>query len=236
MYNAAFDSKSHQAIRHLGTESSYYPNPKNAGSWREIRLSGLKTELATHNFDISFIDLEPKLLDYIDVLVISGRSNRILFTEEELRTVKLLCSRGVGLFLMANHSGFIEPQNQIAQCLFPHIVFHEKPIPEARQQHYLNHSHPISHNCQQGISVRTSCTMSVTDNSDTKVLISNEDSDIGVFSVAIENVMDVPKRSVVIASAGHIASLDDSHRDMFNEASNKVWTLNAIRWLAGILE
>jgi len=233
MDKIVFDSKSHQAIRHLGTEAHFYQRSQNAGTWRDRRLIGLKKALTIHEFDMSFIDLESDTLDDVDVLVISGRSNIISFTDPELKTIESFYNRGGGLFLMANHKGFVEPQNQIAQNLRLPVTFHEKTVREDRQQLVLNSSHPISQNCQQGLNIRTSCTLTVKNSPETIVLVSNENSNIGVFAAAIERPVRPSKRAVVITSAGHISSLDDKRRDLFMEASNKTWTINAIKWLAG---
>jgi hypothetical protein len=63
------------------------------------------------------------------------------------------------------------------------------------------------------------------------VIAKNEYQDIGDFAVAIEQTETIPSRAVVMTSAGRVSSCDDSGRDLYAEASNETWTVNAIKWL-----
>lgn len=235
MVKVFLDSKSHQAIRNQGTEAIYYRNPPNAGSWRGRRLTGLQAGLTSRGYAMAFIDLSETRIDDAGVLMITGRSQIIPFSNAELAGITTFFKRGGGLFLMANHSGFVEPQNQVAKALNLPVTFHEKTVQGEKQQLSLYTSHPISKDCELGLQIRTSCSMTLGECSSSTVLARNEDPDIGDFAVAIERAGDISGRTVVITSGGHISSCDDSFTDLFEAASNATWTLNAIEWLAGRL-
>ena len=233
MVKVAFDSKSHQVIRHQGTEPENYSEPSRGGAWRGQRLVGLASALTARGYTMDPTDLEAASLREAGVLVISGRRKSIPFSDGELAAITDFFTRGGGLFLMANHKGFVEPQNQVARTLDLPIIFHEEWVRTPRI--VLVPSHPISQNCPHGLQIRTSCSMTLGRGSSVTVLGRSEEPNVRDFAAAIEPPGAIAGKAVVMTSGGHISSLDDSRTDLFAGASNETWTLNAIEWLAGRL-
>ena len=227
------DSMCHQALRHLGTESAHYPNPARAGAWQDIRLSGFIDLLNENSYDFSFIDIRRDQLDDADVLVIAGRSNLLSYSQDELDNVRTYYEQHGSIFLMSNHMGFVAPQNQISSELNLPITFNETTVYEENQKLILNTSHPISSNCYGGLHIRTSCKMSIAHDLNIQILVRNEDQSIGVFATAYQDQLIPSKRVISITSAGHISSHDDCGRNLLSEATNGIWTLNALNWLTG---
>ena len=235
MPSVVMDSICHQAIRHLGTEADCYPNPSRVGYWRGARLNGFIGLLSESSYDFSFINLSQDQLETIDVLIIAGRSNLLPFTQTELDNISTFYEQKGSIFIMANHQGLVAPQNQICSQLNLPIAFNERTILENNQSLILNLSHPISKDCDQGLRIRTSCTMTITSNFSGDILVHNRDQDIGVFACGHQDQHEPLKRVICITSAGHISSRDDSGRDLLSEASNRTWTINAIDWLSNNL-
>jgi hypothetical protein len=227
-----FDSKSHQAIRHQGTEPQLYEGAPPYEEWRGRRLSGLHDALATRGYAVAIDGLNDTTLKDVDVLVISGRREVVPFSEIELAAIVAFHNRGGGLLLMGNHKHFVAPQNQVARALDLPVTLNDDWVREAEQRLVLTPGHPISRDCAQGLRIRTSCTLNVREDASATVLVRNEDPEIDVFAVAIERAAAAQGRVVVMTSGGHIASLDDSLTDLFGSAANATWTLNVIQWLA----
>lgn len=233
MVHVMLDSKCHQAIRHQGTEEEHYPfSASSAGIWRGRRLTGFLDALAMRGHSLAISGCESEALAEASILVIAGRIQAVPFSERELATISAFCSGGGSLLLMANHAGLVAPQNQIADALNLPARFHETAVAPEKQRLVLHAEHPISAGCGLGLRIRTSCTMTLTDCAAATVLATNEDSTIGAFAATLEPDGDTRRRTVVMTSAGHIASDDDSNADLWGAASNAAWMLNIIDWLA----
>jgi len=186
---------------------------------------------------MEFTDLEVDGLDATGVLVIAGRSERVPFSKVEMAAISTFCHSGGSLLLMANHKHLVAPQNQVAEVLALPIEFHEKTFLQEKQRLTLCASHPISRDCGSGLQIRTSCSMTLKACSSATVLAKNEDPDIGDFAVALEDEGGRRWRTVVMTSAGHLSSCDDSGTDLWAAASNATWMLNTVEWLAyGVAE
>ena len=225
MAKVVMDSKGHQAIRHLGTESNHYPNPR-AGDWKGIRLTGLEDALRSLGHSFEIVDIETHSLDDVGVLIIGDRNDRVPF-DNEINIIINYSKNGGGILIMSNHPpGFVTPQNKVAEKLKLPISFigQEWPCTSFRLL-----PHEISDGCQF-ICIRTGCVISVDNSPLVSVIAEHTSSDIGALAVAIEAGND-NSRIVAIGSAGHIASYDDKKTDMFSQASNKKWTQNIISWL-----
>jgi len=233
MIHVILDSKCHQAIRHQGTEEEHYQVPSSyAGRWRERRLTGLKDALAMRGYALEISDFNLDGLAEAAILVIAGRVQKVPFSNAETETIAAFCNNGGSLLLMANHKGLVAPQNQIVEVLKLPIRFNETAVLLEKQQLILHAEHPISKNCKLGLHIRTSCTMTLEDCPSATVLAKNEDLSIGPFAVALEHEGQIRRRTVIMTSAGHISSDDDSNTDLWAAASNAKWTLNIIDWLA----
>ena len=133
---------------------------------------------------------------------------------------------------MANHAGFVEPQNQIARALEIPVVFNEKTIEGLQPNLNLDCSHPIMQGVDGVLRFRTSCTMSIGEGSMIP-LVRDQRPKVGVIAAATNSGDASEGRVVVITSAGHIASCDDSGANLYGDGSNAMWTLNIVEWLAG---
>lgn len=230
------DSICHQAIRHQGTESAHYPNSTHAGDCQDISLSGFIRLLEENDYNFSFVDISQDQLADADLLIIASRSNRLMYSQDELDNISSYYDQNGSIFLMANHRGLVAPQNQVCSELnFPN-VFNEQTILNDEQNLIINESHPISRNCDQGLQIRTSCTMNFPVNPNSEILVRNQDQSIGIFACAHQDENDQSKRIVFITSSGHISSQDDSGSNLLSQASNRTWTLNALNWLTDNLE
>lgn len=233
MTRIILDAKSHQAIRHLGTEDRYYSDPPSkTGKWRGIRLKGFEDALAARGYSMEITGPDPHMLNQAAVLMIAGRADELPFTDPEIEHIAAFWNRGGSLFLMANHKGLVAPQNRIASALRLPVTFNEVTVLSDSQRFDINHTHPTSKGVDNGIFVRTSCTMSLEKGPSVSVLAENRNPDIGALAAALAWEGDIRQRAVVMTSAGHIASCDDSNADLWSSASNAVWTLNILDWLA----
>ncbi|MFB3892385.1 MAG: hypothetical protein ACE15C_10235 [Phycisphaerae bacterium] len=235
MVRIVLDSKCHQAIRHQGSEGEYYrgrPAKTGPGAWRGRRLTGFQDALAERGYGFAISDLSAAMRPEEAILVIAGRAQEAPFTGAEMERIAAFCNHGGSLLLMANHARLVAPQNQIAELLALPVRFHEITVPQDKQRLILDAGHAISKGCPSGLRIRTSCTMTLEDCPSAAVLARNEDPEIGVFAVAMESEDKGRGRTVAMPSAGHIASDDDTHADLWPAASNATWTLNIIEWLA----
>jgi hypothetical protein len=73
-------------------------------------------------------------------------------------------------------------------------------------------------------------------NSNSEILVRNQDQNIGIFASAHQDENVKSRRIVFITSSGHISSHDDAGSNLLSQASNRTWTLNAINWLTGNIE
>ena len=231
MKTIAIDSQSHQALRHSGNDRISYPNASRAGQWQDVRLTGLHEDLEKRKYNLILTDISNATLADVSALIISGRSNKLLFTEDELNAIDTFNKAGGGIFLMGNHKGFVEPQNQIVRKLNIPITFHETWINTLQPRVLTDSNHPIIQGCNNGLNLRTSCTMTLDSNSGIQLVI-DENPAIGVIMAAIESPESTKGRIVVSTSAGHIASRDDSGADIYSSINNARITLNTIEWLA----
>ncbi len=233
MTRILLDSKSHQAIRHLGTEDRFYSDtPSKTGKWRGIRLKGMEDALAARGLAMEIDNPDSPLLAQSAILMIAGRADELPFSGSEIERMAAFWKRGGSLLLMANHRGLVAPQNMIAAALRLPVTFNETTVLSDNQRFAINHAHPVSAGVESGISVRTSCTMSLEQDPSISVLVRNIDPDIGAFAAALAWDGDIRQRAVVMTSSGHIASCDDSNADLWSSASNAAWTLNILDWLA----
>ena len=231
MFRVLLDSKSHQALRHLGTETIQYGERPGAGSWKGQRLTGFQSALLSRGYVLEINEVNSNALNGAAVLIIGGRAEIVSFSAEELAAISVFCQGGGGLLLMSNHDYFAAAQNKVAEEMNLPIRFHDAWVPREKQRLILNAEHQISADCKLGLDIRTSCTMTLMNCPEATVLANNEDLDIGVFAVALEYEGENCHRIVAMTSAGHIASDDDSHTDLWAAADNSTWTLNIIDWL-----
>ena len=203
MRRVLVDSKSHQAVRHLGTEATHYPGDSNAGAWQGKRLTGLAADLAAQELELVFDDLTNQTLAEASVLIVSGRSDHMPFTENELSEIKAFCKRGHGLFLMANHCGFVHPQNQLADVLGLPIRFRDITKKDLRPQIVANPVHETSLGCTEGLRFRISCALSIGEGFVETVV--DENAEAGCIAAASSEQWTSMGRVMVSISAGHIA-------------------------------
>ena len=230
MIHVLVDSKSHQAIRHLGSESKHYPDVANAGHWRGRRLTGFEADLRDRGMDLVLDDLSDDSLTDATVVMITGRSNRIPFSDAELEALSVYHQQGGAIFLMANHAGFVMPQNQVATVLGLGVEFQEVTRTDRRPRLVERPMHETSRGCPEGLRIRTSCQMTV--GRDFVTTVEDEDGAIGSLAAAGDGAAS-GGRVMVATSGGHIASIDDSETDMYSSANNAKWTMNIIEWLQG---
>lgn len=223
------DSKSHQAVRHCGTESKYYLSIHNVGKWKDIRLSGLVADLRNADYFLKISEPNQKVLQEACVFVVSGRSNAIPYLDEELSAILDYYKHGGSIFLMANHGGFEAPQNQIAIALSLPVEFHQDTVTLIKPR-IVYPDHPTSSSCTDGLKFRTMCTMSVTSDSCLPVVINDEGN--SVIATVVENLHSQEGRAFITTSAGHISSMDDSGADLYGAKCNSTWTMNIIHWLS----
>ncbi|MDP6776224.1 MAG: hypothetical protein QGI83_05625 [Candidatus Latescibacteria bacterium] len=227
MSRVLVDARSHQAIRHLGTESIHY-SEDDAAKWRGRRLKGLDAGLRDRNIELVFGDPSEAELAAASVLMLTGRSDSLPHTAAELQAVLGHHERGGPVFLMANHAGFVAPQRQIAEALGLAVQFEMVTRTDRRPRFVEAPFHETSHGCGEGLRIRTSCGMTVGDGF--VVTVDDEDETIGSLAAARDRHGSTG-RVMVTASGGHIASLDDSKTDLYASASNARWTMNIIAWL-----
>lgn len=227
MATIAVDSKSHQAVREQGTEAELYGRSPRAGEWRDVRLTGLRDGLHDADHTLEIVDIEADDLSAVGVLIIAGRCNAVMFSDSELERIKRYSENGGAIMLMANHPpGFVSPQNQVSDALDLPITFE---MAEGHSGRYNMLRHEITNDCED-IQIRRFCRISTESNA--SVIIEHADPSIGPLAIAIEANAS-RGRIVVIGSAGHIASVDDSKSDLFGTASNSKVTINSIEWLLG---
>ncbi len=227
MAGIAMDLKSHQAIREEGAEATYYPRAPRAGEWKGRRLSGLRSDLSSLGDSLDIVNLETGNWADASVLIIAGRNDCVSFTEAELARIADFSRNGGGVLLMANHPpDFVEPQNRVCEMLHLPVTFHMTHGNSTRCQVL---PHDISKNCDT-IHIRRCCRMTISRNPLVVPLTEQSDQSGGHIAAAID-AGDDHGRVVAVASAGHIASRDDSGADLYASASNATWTVNAISWL-----
>ena len=230
MPKVAMDSKCHQAIGEDGSEATHYPRADDAGKWQGKRLTGLRQDLESSGDTLDIVDLQNEGWADSSVLIIAGRHDCVSFTGAELERIAGFSQSGGGVLLMANHpTQFVKPQNQVCERLRLPVVFDMIQGSRARCQVL---PHQISENCDS-IWVRTCCRMSVSLEPLVAPLASHSEESIGHIAAAID-ADGHHGRVVVTASAGHIASLDDSEADLYATMSNGMWTLNIVSWLQRI--
>jgi hypothetical protein len=223
------DSKSHQAIRHNGTEASYYAQARRGGQFKGDRLAGFATDLRNAGFPLILTEpTEMKLRD-ARVFIVGGRSDRIPFTDGELLAISHYYDRGGSIFLMANHRGFIAPQNQIASALSIPVKFHDDSV-MAKRPTIIGVDHCTSAGCSEGLQFRTGCAMSVLSELCVPMVV-DEGRGNGIVAALVENDRCQGGRVFMTTSAGHISSLDDSRVNLYGTKSNATWTMNIVRWL-----
>ncbi|MFC1815133.1 hypothetical protein ACFL0M_04150 [Thermodesulfobacteriota bacterium] len=229
MLRIVMDSKCHQTIRDAGVEVTHYgPNASRAGEFQGKRLIGLRDALHALNYKFDLVDLEDR--DWIDaaVLIIAGRANPVSFTNTKLNKISEFSKGGDGLLLMGNHpNAFVTPQNQVSQRLNLPVTFQ---MAEGNSPGYNLLPHEISKGCES-IYIRRFCRLAIENDPIASVIAKHGPTSLGDFAAAIEPGVG-HSRLVVVGSAGHIASLDDSDNDLFSVASNAKWTLNMIVWLS----
>ena len=233
------DSKCHQGIRHLGAESVYYGGPPEETSWQGKRLVGLQSALESKGFVFEVADITASNLSTCKILVIASRSDAVMFSDGEVEAIGNFVRHGGSLLLMANHSGFVAPQNQLTNRLGLPITFNPTTVIAERQKIVLSAGHPMSTNCDLGLQIRISCTMSLTPSPHATVIARYTDPTLGAFAVAVDRPQhgeQARSRTVAMPTSGHIASLDDSDADLWGSANNATWMLNIFEWLAYRME
>lgn len=220
------DDRSHQAIRHLGTESMHYPGAPDAGKWQGQRLAGLEADLAARQMGLVFGELSEPTLGTASVAMLTGRSDYIPHTETELEALSAFHQRGGAVFLMASHAGLVLPQKQVAMALGLGVDFHEVTRLN-RCPEFADPQHETLRGCSE-LRIRTSCEM--TTGADLTVTVADQNEAVGALAAA-SDPSGPAGRIMVTTSGGHIASLDDSMADMYSSSSNSTWTMNTIEWL-----
>ena len=229
------DSKCHQGIRHMGSERVHYGTPPEETSWQGERLAGLQSALESKGYRFEVADIGASNLSTIKILVIASRSDELMFSSEEVKAISGFVHSGGSLLLMASHSGFVAPQNQLTRALGLPVDFNQTTIRSDQQKIELSAGHFLSTNCDLGIQIRISCAMGLTPTPHATVIAKYVDPMLGVFAVAVDRPQQGPQarsRTVIMPSSGHIASLDDSNADLWSSADNAMWTLNIFDWLA----
>lgn len=233
------DSKCHQGIRHMGTELLHYGGQQDEMSWRGRRLAGLQSALESKGDVFEVADVSASNLSTCRILVIASRSDELMYSNEEVKAISNFVHSGGSLLLMANHSGFVNPQNQLANALGLPVVFNQTTVSSDQQKIDLSAGHLMSTDCDLGLQIRISCTMALTPSPHATVIARYTDPTRGVFAVAVDRPRQGPQarsRTVIMPSSGHIASLDDSNADLWCSANNATWMLNILDWLAYRME
>ena len=236
--NVLLDSKCHQGAQHLGTN---WPGEcplcghKGESPWKGKRLAGLQSALESKGYAFEVADITASSLSTCTILVVAGRGDQMAFSIEEVQAIRDFVQRGGSLLLTANHKGLVAPQNQLAKALGLPVTFNQTTVRPDQQKIDLSAGHPVSTNCNLGLKIRTSCTMTLTPSPHATVIASYSDSSLGVFAVAVDRPQEAQQarsRMVIMPSSGHIASLDDSRADLWGSANNATWMLNIFDWLA----
>lgn len=226
MVRIVLDARSHQAIRHAGTEvEAYGLPPEKAGRWRGRRLNGLfaTVEALGHTLDLGLPTAAS--LQGAGALVIASRSQVAMFTQVEIDAVVDFVAKGGGLLLMANHRLFVAPQQQLVTALKLPLRLEDMSItgsPEIRLR-----AHPLIDGCSQ-LGVRNSSF--IVPNLSADVLATFVDERLA-FAVACDRETGRRGRVVVTADSGFMASADDKERPMFETGDNARFIDNVIRWL-----
>lgn len=225
MPSVVMDALSHQAIRALGTEESAYGNaPERAGRWRGKRLLGLEAMLAEHDRTLSFARPNADALMAADVLIVASRSELHTFAAEELAAIDDFLDRGGGLLLMANHRGFIAPQQQLAAALALPFTYNDVSI--AGFPTIVTSNDKLAHGVER-ISVRNTASLRVLSGARTIAWFAGDPDH--VFAAASTRG---PGRIVATGDSGFMASSDDTGRNLFAESGNAQFLANVIDWLA----
>ena len=232
------DSKCYQGIQHLGTNwpgSCPLCGHKGESPWKGKRLAGLQSALESKGYAFEVADITAGNLSTCTILVVAGRWDQVTFSIEEVQAIRDFVRRGGSLLLTANHEGLVAPQNQLTEALGLPVTFNQTTVMPDQQKIDLSAGHPVSANCNLGLKIRSSCTMTLTPSPHATVIASYSDSTLGVFAVAVDRPQQVQQarsRTVLMPSSGHIASLDDSMTDLWGSANNATWMLNVFDWLA----
>jgi hypothetical protein len=223
MARIVMDALSHQAIRHLGTETAYYGVPAaQAGRWQGVRLSGMLSVLDRMGHGLEFAHPSEAELDGAAVLLIASRSEAQPFDGAGIAAVAALVRRGGGLWLMANHRRFVKPQQQIAAALEIDVELNDVSISNYPAVVLL--PHPISDGCGR-VHIRNASTLTVGPRARM----------VGYFATDPRHGFAAAARSggrvLVTSDSGFIASRDDAGETMFETGGNARFFENAIGWL-----
>lgn len=224
MSSVVMDALSHQAIRELGSESSAYGiAPDQAGRWRGSRLAGLTAMLAARGSALSYGEPRPATLAQAGALIVASRSQLHPFLDEDMATIKAFVAAGGGLLLMANHRGFIRPQQQLAAALALPLAFNDISI--ANFPPIVAGAHPLTAGTQS-LRVRNTASLQPLEQAERLAWFTGDPRH--VFALACRCGKG---RVVVTGDSGFIASKDDTGLDLLAAGDNSRFVANVLDWL-----
>lgn len=227
MARIVLDRLSHQAIRHLGSEvEDYDRSADQSGRYKGARLAGLFELVAAMGHHIDIVLPEAPHLANAAVLIIAGRSHLRPFNDSEKFAIADLRARGGSLLLMADHSGFIAAQHDLATALALPVSFHDAIPPENPELQLVPHD--LTQLCGR-LQIRDAARLHTTP--DATIVAHVASAPAEAFAVAIEGCSFGQGRVLATGDSDFIASSDDAGEPMFEAASNARFIENAIRWL-----
>lgn len=227
MTQVVLDALSHQAIRHTGSEQQAYGTPPDkAGLWKGERLKGAISALGAAGHDLMVARPDAAALAGADALIVASRSQLFPFTTEEIDAIRGFVDSGGGLWLMANHRLFVQPQQQLAVALGLPAQFNDITVghfPKVRV-----HPHLLTAGCSELV-VRNASSIAPLPGAMT--LASYAADQRHCFAVAAAPPATNLGRVVMTADSGFIASRDDAGQRMFESGDNARLFANVINWL-----
>ena len=224
MSDVLMDALSHQAIRELGSEATAYGiPPEQSGRWRGSRLTGLVAMLDARGSELTHAAPTAATLSAAGALIVASRSQLHPFSETDLASIDDFVGAGGGLLLMANHRGFIRPQQQLAAALTLPLAFNDVSI--VNFPPIVAGTHPLATGTQ-GLRVRNTASLQPLEQAERLAWFGGDPRH--VFALACRHGEG---RVVVTGDSGFIASKDDAGLDLFAEADNSRFLANILDWL-----
>jgi hypothetical protein len=224
MSTVVMDALSHQAIRELGNEVAAYGNPpEQSGRWRGSRLTALTTLLASRDSQLTYAEPTSADLTVASALIVASRSQLHPFSDTDISSIDGFVTNGGGLLLMANHRGFIKPQQQLATALALPLAFNDISIVSFPP--IVTGTHPLCAGTQN-LRVRNTASLRPLEQAETLAWFAGDPAH--VFAVACRHGKG---RVVVTGDSGFMASKDDTGADLFSEADNSRFLANILDWL-----
>lgn len=227
MARIILDARSHQAIRHAGTEIEAYGVPaEKAGLWKGRRLSGFLTAIENLGHTVETALPTAEVLGEASLLVVASRSQAQMFRPEEVDAIARFVTGGGGLLLMANHRLFVAPQQQIVTLLRLPLRYEDLSI--SGSPAVSLRAHAVTEGCT-GIALRNGSLIIPAPSAD--VIATFAADERLAFAVACDRTPVRQGRVVVTSDSGFIASADDKERPLFETGDNARFLRNAIQWL-----